>query len=196
MSSVASNPIRNTAYVSNLPFNLTNIDLRKIFEKYGSVVRVTVLRDPQTRQSKGVAFVLFGNAKDADQCCQAMNNVEMFGRTLRASIAKDNGKGAEFSQRREYPDKSRCYECGEKGHMSYKCPRNVLGDKSPPRKVRKKGEKRTQVGVAESAWDSDEESDRLRRIAEVREQEGGAAVKRIRYKKSAYFSDDEEVEED
>lgn len=176
---------------------------------------MTVLRDPQTRQSKGVAFVLFGNAKDADQCCQAMNNVEvtsgssesnkktsnsrilqMFGRTLRASIAKDNGKGAEFSQRREYPDKSRCYECGERGHMSYKCPRNVLGDKSPPRKVRKKGEKRTQFGVAESAWDSDEDSDRLRRIAEVQGQEGATVVKRVRYKKSAYFSDDEEVEED
>lgn len=138
----------------------------------------------------------FRNFRKKNKKSSSSRFLQMFGRTLRASIAKDNGKGAEFSQRREYPDKSRCYECGEKGHMSYKCPRNVLGDKSPPRKVRKKGEKRTQVGVAESVWGSDEESDRLRRIAEVREQEGATAVKRIRYKKSAYFSDDEEVEED
>lgn len=36
----------------------------------------------------------------------------MFGRTLKASIARDNGRAAEFIRRREYPNKSRCYECG------------------------------------------------------------------------------------
>ena len=36
----------------------------------------------------------------------------MFGRTLKVSIAKDNGRAAEFIRRKEYKDKSRCYECG------------------------------------------------------------------------------------
>ena len=36
----------------------------------------------------------------------------MFGRTIKCSIAKDNGRAAEFIRRRDYPDKSRCYECG------------------------------------------------------------------------------------
>ncbi len=36
----------------------------------------------------------------------------MFGRTIKASIAVDNGRAAEFIRRREYPDKSHCYECG------------------------------------------------------------------------------------
>lgn len=131
----------------------------------------------------------------------------MFGRTLKVSIAKDNGKADEFAKRREYPDKSRCYECGEEGHLSYKCPRNVLGDKSPPRtaKVRKKGAGKRFSGEMEASaggdcgWDS-EEDDRLRRIAE-RQGEGPTSLtsggaKRVKYRKSAYFSDDEEVDED
>ena len=38
--------------------------------------------------------------------------VQMFGRTIKASIAKDNGRAAEFIRRKVYKDKSRCYECG------------------------------------------------------------------------------------
>jgi len=36
----------------------------------------------------------------------------MFGRTIKASIAKDNGRATEFIRRKVYKDKSRCYECG------------------------------------------------------------------------------------
>jgi hypothetical protein len=37
---------------------------------------------------------------------------QMFGRTIKCCIAKDNGRTTEFIRRREYPDKSHCYECG------------------------------------------------------------------------------------
>jgi U11/U12 small nuclear ribonucleoprotein SNRNP31 len=30
-------------------------------------------------------------------------------------MAKDNGRAREFIKRKEYPDKTKCYECGEKG---------------------------------------------------------------------------------
>ncbi|XP_058463099.1 zinc finger CCHC-type and RNA-binding motif-containing protein 1-like isoform X2 [Malaya genurostris] len=184
--------IRSTVYVSNLPFDLTNIDVRKIFEKYGQIARVTILRERNTRKSKGVAFILFTNAKEADQCCTAM-----FGRTLKASIAKDNGKGSAFAKRRDYPDKSRCYECGERGHTSYQCPRNVLGDKSPPRtKGKRRGTTSKKQSYDAAELDSgDEGDDRLKRIVDRQEQNSVVGTKRIKYKRSDYFSDDEEVEE-
>lgn len=40
--------------------------------------------------------------------------------------------------RRLYPDKKRCYECGEDGHLSYKCTKNVLGEREPPPKKQRK----------------------------------------------------------
>jgi U11/U12 small nuclear ribonucleoprotein SNRNP31 len=65
----------------------------------------------------------------------------MFGRTLRSNLAIDNGRSAEFIRRKSYPDKSRCYECGEDGHLSYKCPKNALGERDPPPKKDKRKKK-------------------------------------------------------
>ena len=36
----------------------------------------------------------------------------MFGRTIKCTIANDNGRATEFIRRKNYPDKSHCYECG------------------------------------------------------------------------------------
>ena len=36
----------------------------------------------------------------------------MFGRTIKCCIANDNGRATEFIRRKNYPDKSTCYECG------------------------------------------------------------------------------------
>lgn len=65
----------------------------------------------------------------------------MFGRTWNCSIAKDNGRSAEFIRKRVYPDKTRCYECGDYGHLSYQCTKNALGDRIPPAKTQKKRKK-------------------------------------------------------
>ncbi|XP_050071194.1 zinc finger CCHC-type and RNA-binding motif-containing protein 1-like [Anopheles maculipalpis] len=185
--------IRCTAYISNLPYDLTNIDVHKLFSKHGKIVKVTVLRDKKTRKSKGVAFVLFASAQEALECCNACNNAEMFGRTLKASIAKDNGKAVEHAQRKQYPDKSRCYECGAEGHMSYNCPRNVLGSKTPPRKGgRMHGKRKYKQEEGSSAWASESEPDAP--VAGTGMDAGSMCIKKVKYRRSEYFSDDEEID--
>lgn len=49
----------------------------------------------EKRQSRGVAFVQFLKDEDAESCT-TLNETEMFGRTLKVSIAKDNGRCTEF----------------------------------------------------------------------------------------------------
>lgn len=70
------------------------------------------MKDKATRESKGVAFVLYVDRASAQKAVQIMNRRELFGRTLKCSIATDNGRAKEFIKRKIYKDKSRCYECG------------------------------------------------------------------------------------
>ena len=73
---------------------------------------MTVIKDKESRESRGVAFVLFVDRVSANRAVRVMNDRELFGRKLKCSIAKDNGRAKEFIRRKIYKDKSTCYECG------------------------------------------------------------------------------------
>lgn len=207
-------PSKSTLYVSNIDYNLTNSDLHTIFSTFGKVAKVTVLKDRATRQSKGVAFILFVSRDDAVKAVKGMDKKILNGRTLRASIAADNGRATEFIRKKVYKDKSRCYECGEEGHLSYECPRNFLGPRERP--VAKKG--RTSGGGGESRgknyeynFEEEEEGDADfeaenwasvvdgERAAEERllrgETERGGVKKEKREKRKGYFSDESDDED-
>ncbi len=122
---------------------------------------MTIVKDKHTRQSKGVAFVLFVDRNSAHRAIHALNAKELFGRTLKVCIAADNGRATEFIKRRTYRDKSRCYECGESGHLSYRCPSNALGDRDEPvKKLKKEKKKRAkQEGAARMEEEEEEEEE-------------------------------------
>uniref|UniRef100_UPI0037E94BBC zinc finger CCHC-type and RNA-binding motif-containing protein 1 n=1 Tax=Semicossyphus pulcher TaxID=241346 RepID=UPI0037E94BBC len=215
-------PSKSTVYVSNLPFSLTNNDLHKLFTKYGKVVKVTIVKDKDTRQSKGVAFVLFLDRESAHNCARAVNNKQLFGRTVKASIAVDNGRATEFIRRRNYTDKTKCYECGDTGHLSYACPKNILGEREPPKKKEKKKKKKaeqpehveeeeeseeegedpkldslSQAIAFQQACIEEEEETKRKQARLSQEDDAHASTssdsKKPRIKKSAYFSDEEEL---
>lgn len=119
------------------------------------------MKDKVTRESKGVAFVLFVDKNSAQRAIISLNQKELFGRTLKCKIATDNGRTTEFIKRRVYKDKTRCYECGDFGHLSYNCPKNTLGDRLQPEKKKKvkkaKSQLRSKLVASSSEVVSDEE---------------------------------------
>ncbi|XP_008789535.1 U11/U12 small nuclear ribonucleoprotein 31 kDa protein [Phoenix dactylifera] len=201
-------PSKSTVYVSNLDYSLTNSDLHTIFSTFGKVARVTVLKDRVSRQSRGVAFVLFVSRHDAAAAVRTMDRKVLNGRTISVSIASDNGRAAEFIRRRVYKDKSRCYECGEEGHLSYECPRNQLGprERPNPKRARRDAQRRGGGGVREDDWGSDSgdeagfEDDNWASIVDTRGAEEKARGReewrddgkdrKKKAKKAGYFSDE------
>ncbi|XP_043525885.1 zinc finger CCHC-type and RNA-binding motif-containing protein 1-like isoform X2 [Frieseomelitta varia] len=181
------------------------------------------MKDKITRKSRGVAFILFLTPEDAITCAKNLNNTEIGGRTVKSSIAVDNGRSTEFIRRRDYPDKSQCYECGEEGHLSYNCRNNTLGPRNPPLKkirLRKKQKANTQQTSdfnknsddesAEDNWDEEVETLSAAIALEQRQKElendqrlgykGYEENRSIqksgkRYKKNQYFSDEEDFSE-
>ena len=65
------------------------------------------MRDKKTRDSKGVAFVLYVDRTSAHKAVTALNRKDLFGRTIKCSIARDNGRASEFIKRKTYKDKTR-----------------------------------------------------------------------------------------
>ncbi|KAG9400341.1 Zinc finger CCHC-type and RNA-binding motif-containing protein 1 [Aphanomyces cochlioides] len=198
------NPSKATLYVSMLPYAYTNNDVAQLFSGFGRIARVTVLRDMETRASRGVAFVQFSHVEDCERACQAMNDFVVESMRLSCSICKDNGRSQEFIKKRKYSTKRFCFECRSEGHYSYDCPRNVLGAREKPIPKSKRMKKKTKfevgeaqdffqgddselgdVGVAALAYPSNPKSGQVTTDSSARRQ----------LKKDAYFSDEDAYDE-
>ena len=86
-------------YVGNLPFTITEAELRTLFEPYGSVDRVSVITDRETGRPRGFAFVEMGDVSSADSATRGLDGHSVGGRALRVNEASDRaavggGRGA------------------------------------------------------------------------------------------------------
>ena len=75
-------------YVGNLSFNSTEEELRGLFEAYGAVERVNVVRDRDTGQSRGFAFVEMTSDEEAEKAIAGTNGTNFGGRTLNVNEAR------------------------------------------------------------------------------------------------------------
>jgi len=75
-------------YVGNLDFRTTEDELRQLFEGYGTVERVSMIRDRDTGQPRGFAFVEMTNDGDAEKAIAATNGSAFGGRNLNVSEAR------------------------------------------------------------------------------------------------------------
>ncbi|KAJ3720014.1 splicing factor CC1-like protein [Lentinula raphanica] len=78
-------------YVGSLHFNLTESDIKQVFEPFGPLEFVDLHRDPMTGRSKGYAFVQYKRAEDAKMALEQMEGFELAGRQLRVNTVHEKG---------------------------------------------------------------------------------------------------------
>jgi RNA recognition motif-containing protein len=75
-------------YVGNLAYTTTADDLRTLFAQAGSVATVDVIKDRDTGQSKGFAFVTMGTQAEAQKAINMFNAFTLGDRELKVNTAK------------------------------------------------------------------------------------------------------------
>ena len=75
-------------YVGNLPYNVTDSDLREAFSQYGSVDNVNLITDKFSGDSKGFGFVEMANNSEADAAIKALNGSNFKGRNITVNQAR------------------------------------------------------------------------------------------------------------
>ena len=75
-------------YVGNIPYEVTQDDLRGVFEEYGTVKRVYIPTDRETGRMRGFGFVEMESEEDEGTAIEALDGAEWMGRELRVNKAK------------------------------------------------------------------------------------------------------------
>lgn len=75
-------------YVGNLPYDASEKDVRRAFEKYGKVVSVRLIENRQSGKPKGFGFVEMADESTAEKAIQGMNGSSLQGRLLVVNSAK------------------------------------------------------------------------------------------------------------
>src|SRR5215470_16802519 len=75
-------------YVGNLDYNVSEQDLRAAFEPYGKVDNVTIMRDRDTGQPRGFAFVEMANDEEAQKAIAGTNGIQLGKRNVNVNEAR------------------------------------------------------------------------------------------------------------
>ena len=75
-------------YVGNLPYNLTEDDLKAAFSEFGEVSSANIIMDKISGQSKGFGFVEMPDDSEADQAIKALNESALNGRNIKVNQAR------------------------------------------------------------------------------------------------------------
>jgi len=77
----ASGPMR--LYVGSLHFNISEEMLRGIFDPFGKIDDIKLMKNHETGRSQGYGFITFHNAEDAKKALDQLNGFELAGRPMK-----------------------------------------------------------------------------------------------------------------
>ena len=79
-------------YVGNLPYNLTEDELKAAFSQFGEVESASIIMDRMSGQSKGFGLVEMPDSSEADEAIKALNESALNGRNIKVNQARPRGE--------------------------------------------------------------------------------------------------------
>jgi len=92
-------------YVGNLSWQMTDEDLRTLFEQYGSVTSAKIVKDKVSGRSKGFGFVEMPDDTESQNALSSLYDSEVLGRKIIVNEAQpkpQNGGGAGGFKKRSF----------------------------------------------------------------------------------------------
>ena len=94
-------------YVGNISHSSTEDGIKQLFEQFGAVSSVKIIKDKFTGSSRGFAFVEMASADEAKRAIEQTNGVELDGRNLRVNEARPvEARGGDRDSRGPRPQRS------------------------------------------------------------------------------------------
>ncbi len=90
-------------YVGNLPYDVTEEELREEFQAYGEVTSVSIMTDKFSGRPKGFAFVEMDAKSEAEAAIEGLNGKVLKERTIVVNEARprtENRGGGSYGDRR------------------------------------------------------------------------------------------------
>ena len=87
-------------YVGMLDSNVTEDELREMFEEYGKIESAKIIKDRFSGRSKGFGFVEMPDNSEADQAIKALNGKRVKTSNIKVNPANPGGKRSKRNRRR------------------------------------------------------------------------------------------------
>lgn len=78
-------------FIKGLPFQVGEAELTEVFEDFGKVKSLKIIKDKETGQSRGFGFVEMPNDDEAREAISNMDGGDYYGRKITVTEAIDNG---------------------------------------------------------------------------------------------------------